>query len=147
MTQTQANPKWWTSKYDSTWERTKAALKRDWDQTKHDLGGDEPETNQNAGDTVKQAAGKQAIPPRKAFNYEEEIEPAHRFGFGARSHYSHEYPEWDDETETQLKKDWTTLYPSRARKWDEDVEAIRFGWDYDMEESQDTEVLNRRSGS
>ena len=54
------NPNWWTKENDSAWDRTKAALKRDWDQTKHDFGGKEPDTNQKVGDTVKQAAGKEA---------------------------------------------------------------------------------------
>ena len=58
------NPKWWNKEHESGWSRVKAAFKRDWDQTKHDFGGAEPDTDQNIGDTVKQAAGKQPIPPR-----------------------------------------------------------------------------------
>ena len=37
------NPEWWTDEIDSAWERTKAALKRDWDQTMHDVGGRKPD--------------------------------------------------------------------------------------------------------
>ena len=58
------NPTWWTAENDSAWDRTKAAFKRDWDQTKHDLGGKKPDTDQQVSDTVKQAAGKEIIPPR-----------------------------------------------------------------------------------
>lgn len=137
MTQNK-NPSWWTSENDSAWERTKAAFKRDWDQTKHDFGGKEPDTNQNVDDTVKQAAGKQPIPPRREVNYED-IEPAHRFGFGARTHYRSQYPEWNDEAETRLKKDWNELYPARANRWDEDRDAIRYGWDYDVEDMESDE--------
>jgi hypothetical protein len=42
----------------------KAAFKRDWDQTKHDLGGKQPDTNQNVKDIVKQAGWREPIPPR-----------------------------------------------------------------------------------
>ena len=76
------NPSWWTDENDSAWERTKAALKRDWDQTKHDLGGDEPDTDQNVDNTLRQASGRESIPPRGE-TASDEIEPAHRFGCGA----------------------------------------------------------------
>jgi hypothetical protein len=89
------NPNWWTKENDSAWDRVKLAVKRDWDQTKHDLGGKEPETNQNVSRTVKQAAGKEPIPPRGQPTYEE-LEPAHRFGYGARSYYGSKYKTWDD---------------------------------------------------
>ncbi len=122
------NPSWWTQEQDSGWDRVKAAFQRDWDQTKHDFGGDEPDTDQDVDDTVKQAAGKEAIPPRGEPTYEE-IEPAYRFGYGARSQYGKKYPEWNDELETQLKRDWTGSYPDRD--WDEDADYVREGWDYE----------------
>ena len=126
------NPSWWTDDNDSAWERTKAALKRDWDQTKHDLGGDEPDTDQNVTNTVRQASGKEAIPPRGETAYDD-VEPAHRFGYGARSYYQEEYPEWDDELETKLRTDWQEIHPERKKTWDADVENIRYGWDYEDE--------------
>ena len=58
------NPWWWTAEHDSAWGRVKAAFKRDWDQTKHEFGGNPPDTNQKVGDTIKQALGKESIPPR-----------------------------------------------------------------------------------
>lgn len=119
------NPTWWTKENDSAWERTKAALQRDWDQTKHDFGGKEPDTNQGVGDTLKQAAGKEAIPPRRQPNYESAL----RFGYGARSHYGSEYSEWNDDVETRLKQDWTSANPNA--NWDEDREAIHHAWDYE----------------
>jgi hypothetical protein len=122
------NPQWWTKDNDSAWDRAKAALKRDWDQTKHDVGGKEPDIKQNVGDTVKQAAGKEPIPPRREPNYEK-VEPALRFGYGARSHYGSEYPQWNSEIETRLKADWTSANPEAD--WNEDREAIHRAWDYD----------------
>ena len=57
-------PQWWTDKHTSTWDRVKEALRRDWEQTKADLSSsDAADLNQNIGDTVKQAAGTQPLPP------------------------------------------------------------------------------------
>jgi hypothetical protein len=124
------NPDWWTDENESAWERVKLAMKRDWDQTKHDLGGDEPDTRQTAGHTTRQAGGTEAIPPRGEPAYEE-LEPAHRFGFGARAKYGDEYPEWDDELESQLRQEWEEVSPDRKQSWKQDRAAIRYGWDYD----------------
>ncbi|HSU53047.1 MAG TPA: hypothetical protein VLT36_03190 [Candidatus Dormibacteraeota bacterium] len=121
------NPKWWNTDSDSKWDRVKAAFKRDWDQTKHDFGGKQPDTDQDVDDTVKQAAGKQPIPPRGTPTYEE-TEDAYRFGYGARGHYGKQYPTWND-AETQLQRDWTDTYSDR--KWNEYRNAVRRGWEYD----------------
>ena len=122
------NPKWWSSDHESSWDRVKAAFKRDWDQTKHDLGGKQPDTDQDVDDTVKQAAGKQPIPPRGQPTYEE-AEDACRFGFGARRHYGQRFSRWDDELESQLKRDWSDTYTDR--EWRQYRTAIRRGWDFD----------------
>jgi hypothetical protein len=125
------NLSWWTSENDSAWDSVKAAFKRDWDQTKHDFGGAEPDTKQNVKTTVKQAAGKQTIPPRGVPNYEE-IEAGYRFGYGAKAHYSTDYPYWNEDLEEKLRSDWQTAYPNREERWDSDVQNIRTGWDYEQ---------------
>ncbi|MEJ0090262.1 MAG: hypothetical protein WDM80_11040 [Limisphaerales bacterium] len=133
------NPKWWTQENDSAWNRVKEAMKRDWDQTKHDFGGDEPDTNQNIRNTVKQAAGTETLPPRHEATYEE-WEPAYRFGYGARARYGSDYDkyaDWDDELETNLKQDWESIAPGRKQTWMQDRAAIRYGWDYDPNEDLD----------
>jgi len=57
-------PQWWTDKHNSTWDRVKAALRRDWEQTKADFSSnDSADLNQEIGDTVKQSVGKEPIPP------------------------------------------------------------------------------------
>ena len=122
------NPTWWTTEDDSAWDRTKAAFQRDWDQTKHDLGGDEPNTNQKIGDTIKQAAGKESIPPRGTITFDQ-AEHAYRFGYRAHSHYGQKYQEWDEDLEQILRREWSNTYPNR--KWDEDAEYIQYGWDYE----------------
>jgi hypothetical protein len=127
---TRRNPQWWNDQYESGWERVKAALRRDWDQTKHDFGGKEPDTDQNVDDTVKQAAGKQPIPARGEMTIEEK-EDAYRFGFGARAHYGRQYPTWN-EAEFQLRQDWHNTY--NERDWDRFREPIRRGWEYDEAE-------------
>jgi hypothetical protein len=121
------NPTWWTEENDSSWDRVKAAFKRDWDQTKHDFGGTPPETKQNANDTVKQASGNQAIPPRGQPVYKK-AEPAYRFGYGARSHYGKRFPKWNSELENELKRDWSSS--NESGNWETDAPYIRSGWDY-----------------
>ncbi|MBN9689179.1 MAG: hypothetical protein J0M24_02985 [Verrucomicrobia bacterium] len=120
------NPTWWNSESESSWERIKAAFQRDWDQTKHDLGAQKPDTDQGVGNTVRQAAGKEPIPPRgqRAFA---DAETAVRFGHGARRHYGKKYPTWSPELEAQLRSDWRTSAPDSA--WDEEAPYIRRGWD------------------
>lgn len=125
------NPKWWTKEYDTAWDRVKAAFKRDWDQTKHDFGANRPDTNQNVGDTVKQASGKQPIPPRGVPAYEE-TEDAYRFGYGARSYYRQRYANWNNQLETQLEQDWLETY--NDRDWARYRDSIRRGWDYESKE-------------
>jgi hypothetical protein len=135
------NPKWWTPENETAWNRVKMAMKRDWDQTKHDLGGNEPNTNQNIGNTTRQASGTETIPPRGEPTHAE-AEPAYRFGYGARLKYGAEYPDWDDELEAYLKNDWEAIAPSQKQTWMQDRAAIRYGWDYyddevDLEEDED----------
>jgi hypothetical protein len=124
------DPKWWTVENDTAWDRIKSALKRDWDQTKHDVGANEPDTNQKIGNTIHQANGKEVIPPRGQPAYEE-LEPAHRFGYGAHLKYGDDHDEWDEELETTLRQDWEQIAPSRKQTWMQDRAAIRYGWDYD----------------
>jgi hypothetical protein len=127
------NPKWWTKEHDSTWNRVKMAVKRDWDQTKHDVGANEPETNQNVSRTVNQARGKEVIPPRGQPTYAE-LEPAHRFGYAARSYYGSNYDTWNTELENKLKREWEQIAPERRQTWMQDRAAIRHGWEYDHED-------------
>jgi hypothetical protein len=121
----QRNPKWWNQQHQSAWERVKEAFKRDWDQTRHDFGGKEPDTDQHVGDTVKQAVGKQPISPRGQPTYNES-EDAFRFGYGARTQYGKDYATWDDRLESQLRSDWQGTYTDR--QWDDYRESIRRGW-------------------
>ncbi|HEV2694469.1 MAG TPA: hypothetical protein VG347_16365 [Verrucomicrobiae bacterium] len=126
---TYKNPTWWTKDNDSSWDKVKAAMQRDWDQTKHDFGGDQPDTNQKIGNTVRQAEGKETIPPRRQPAYDE-LEPASRFGYGARSKYGKQHAAWDDSLENQLKSEWEQVEPSRKKTWMQDRAAIRYGYEF-----------------
>ena len=127
---TYRNPQWWTKDYDTAWERVKASMRRDWDQTKHDFGGDEPDTSQDLDDTVAQAVGKQPIPPRGMPTYEE-MEPAYRFGYIAHQHYGNEYTNWDSELEERLREDLRTANANGDSLWNRFKRAIRYGWEYE----------------
>ena len=123
---TYKNPTWWTKENDSSWERVKAALKRDWDQTKHDFGGNQPDTDQQVTDTVKQASGKEAIPPRGEPTFDKAA-PAYRFGYGARSHYGKKHNTWSPELESQLRNEWSSLSED---DWDKNSDYVKAGWNY-----------------
>lgn len=121
------NAKWWNKDNDSAWDNVKEAFHRDWKQTKHDLGGNAPDLKQDVPDTVKQAAGKQTIPPANQPNFEEH-EPAFRFGYGARQHYGKDFPTWNNRLESTLQKDWS-LSADQAN-WNRYSKSIRHGYEF-----------------
>ncbi len=131
----QNQPKWWSEKHTSAWDRVKAALKRDWEQTKADVSSKGRELNQDVGDTVKQAAGKQNIPPANVPNPPDiesgkdsdwsRVESSYRYGVGAREQYGNE--DWNDRVESKLREEWNDL--KSGRTWDEVKAAVRRGWD------------------
>lgn len=119
------DPSWWTKEHSANWENAKKAFERDWEQTKSDLSGKRAghDLNQDASDTAKQAAGKEAIPPGNVPNMSfDKMEPALRFGYGAREHY----PTWNDDTERQLSKDWAAT--GEPSKWEEVKAYVKHAW-------------------
>ena len=96
--------------------KVKEALKRDWEQTKHDFNKESgQELGQDVGDTVKQMAGKQPI-----WNT---AEPALRYGYGAGYNYK------DEEfslRENDLQKEWNEMYP--GTQWPRD--SVLRGWEW-----------------
>ncbi len=125
---TYRNPSWWTDSHSSGWERTKEALRRDWEQTKADFTDGGRELNQDVGDTVKQAAGKQPIPPSSVANPPDswdDVEPGLRYGYGARQYY--EDADWDERVESRLRDDWTRA-GNEPGTWDRIKSSVRRGW-------------------
>lgn len=133
-TTTTNRPAWYSDEDDTAWAKIKAAFTRDWKQTKHDFGANEPNLNQQMGDTIAQATGSSPVPPGNAKTphtkdghldaYNEDDEPAYRYGYAASRHF--DFPaEWDETTETALRKDW-----SDQSEWERRREAIRRGWMY-----------------
>ena len=115
------NPKWWNNDHHSAWTRIKEAMKRDWEQTKHDFSKKSgQELHQNAGDTVKQMAGKE--PVGSEWNTHE---PAMRFGYGAGRQYGDQQ---FDAHEGVLKREWDEL--KSGRMWNDVRDNVRRGWDW-----------------
>ena len=114
------SPSWWKNRDHSSWERAKEALRRDWDQTKHDLNIGGHELNQKLADTVAQAKGQEVMPPideanpPKVIGRWEDIELPIEYGFVARRFLGEQYPTWNDELERRLKADWKAEQPWSA---------------------------------
>lgn len=109
-------PSWYTDEHDKGWDRVKAAFGNDWEQTKHDFGSKTSrDLKQDVPDTVKQAAGS----PDAFENHEQ----AFRFGYAAQSNYRKQYPTWNNDLDTQLRKDYGADY-------DRDRDYIRRAYEY-----------------
>ncbi len=126
-------PYWKNEVHGSAWDRVKEALRRDWEQTKADVSSGGKELNQQVGDTVKQAAGAEAIPlgdrpnPSAKAGDWHDVEPAFRYGAGARQQYSSTYQKWDANLETKLASEWDEKNTGKPFK---DVKPyIAKGWD------------------
>jgi len=130
-------PSWWTEFHGNTWERVKEAMRRDWEQTKHDLdleGGHQ--LNQDALDTINQAAGAQAIPtddrpnPPQVIGSWDEAELPLGYGYGARHKYGEQHPSWDDGLEATLRSEWEGDKDKPARPWEAVKGTVRRGYQY-----------------
>jgi len=121
---------WKAATHGSSWDRVKEALARDWAQTKSDLTDDGKDLRQGVGNTVRQATGKEEIPPvgqpnsGRAWN---EAETAVRYGVGAHQQYGSQYPRWSDELEVKLSTEWDE--PATGRPFHEVRADVRRGWD------------------
>ena len=127
---TMNDPKWWNAEHTSTWERVKAALKADWEQTKHDFGSKTaPDLHQDATDTLKQAIGTQPVPSAATttgWDRWDDAEPTLRYGHAARAQYK-EHDDWNDALESKLREEWNDL--KSGRTWDEAKHVVRRGWE------------------
>ena len=140
-------PGWWkTDRHESAWTRVKDAMHRDWEQTKADLGGKGPDLDQDVDDTVKQAAGRDVIPPDGKANAPggtpransdavrpqrtwNDAEPSLRYGVGAREQYGKNYPAWNDQLESTLKTDWESFSDKATFTWGDVKRDVRRGYE------------------
>jgi hypothetical protein len=123
------NPAWWCREKEIAWNRIRMLVKRNWDRTKHEVLGSGRDIPKKAGNRLQQTHFKKNLQscPQPTF---EEWEPAYRFGYGARLKFGGARLEWDADLEIRLAKDWRALDPKRKEKWEQDRNAIRYGWDY-----------------
>ena len=89
--------------------------------------------NQGATDTIKQAFGAQPIPcddlpnpgPRHGTPADwPSVEPALRYGHGARVHYHDS--NWDDTLSARLRSEWEA--GGNESTWGSVKEGVRWGW-------------------
>ena len=114
------------------WDSDREALRRDWQQTKHDLHVGGHELNQNVKDTVKQMSGKEAIPPvtspnpPKVIGDFDEAELPMEYGYGARRQFGSDR---FSNVEPQLRSEWDRTAQSHGR-WDDVRDYVRRGYEY-----------------
>ena len=134
MNKNMKDPSWWSEEHTSAWDRVKAAFRRDWEQTKHDLTRSKGrDLDQDVPDTVKQAVGSEPIPPGDRPNPKESeedwdrVEAGTRFGFGARRQFGRDREAWDDKVETTLRDEWNKL--GTNERWEQARPRVRSGWE------------------
>lgn len=123
-------PGWWTEVHTSSWEQVKEALRRDWEQTKHDLHVGGHELNQTMSDTLGQTVSEAPLPaidrpnPPTVIGRWEDAEIAIGFGYAARTQYGDRYPSWSGELARALKHDWK----NDAMEWSKAEGYVRHGY-------------------
>jgi hypothetical protein len=128
-------PAWWNEGHASAWDRVKEAMRRDWQQTKHDMGiKGGHELNQSVAHTAKQAAGKEPLPPidrpnpPKVIGEWNDVELPIEYGYSARSHYQ-AHTAWTDELESTLEKEWATASDKTGRAWRDVRDHVKYGFE------------------
>jgi len=121
-----------------TWDRVKEALRRDWEQTKHDFGvKGGHELNQGIADTVKQAMNKEPIPaadkpnPPKVIGSWDEAEYPISYGYSARGTHGGEYPTWSVDLERRLETSWKAPSDRPEHAWSHVKHLVRYGYEHD----------------
>jgi hypothetical protein len=123
-----------------TWDRIKEALRRDWEQTKHEFSSKAGhELNQDIGDTLKQAAGKQPIPedgranPPRVIDTWDNAEQAIQFGYEAAGYYRDAHGEWSNSLDSTLADRWKETH-ANGRDWSDVKNYVRHGFEYGRRE-------------
>jgi hypothetical protein len=132
------HPSWHKPEHAMQWDRVKEAVRRDWQQTKHDLHAGGHELNQRVGDTMKQATGAVDIPSINAANppkiigeWDAAAVPV-EYGYSARQQFGSTHAQWDDALDVSLRTEWESSpsTPKTSGKWDDVKPHVRHGYDY-----------------
>ena len=132
-----SEPVWWTVEHTVIWEEHLPSLRADF--KRRAAGQNRAQLTKQGPDDLVFERGAQAprnIDIEQAHavadnNWEvgttwEQIEPALRYGVGARAQYPH-YVHWTDELEAHLRKEWAeTNEPST---WEKVKRAVRRGFE------------------
>ena len=118
---------------ESAWTSVKIDMRRQWNQTKN-LNCDDSIICSRGGTTFNRITGEQIKYSCDQSTFDK-FEPAYRFGYGARLEYGDAYPVWNNNLELRLIKDWWGMNPNRDQTWEDDREAIRYGWEFGEKEA------------
>jgi hypothetical protein len=135
-------PSWWTDEvHGSAWERVKEAMRRDWMQTRHDLGVGGHEMNQTLANTVKQATANEHLPtineanPPTVIGEWSEAEVPYGYGYGARTEYGARHPQWNEGLEQMLEGEWVSAQDDVRHDWGTVRSLVRGGYEFHENES------------
>jgi hypothetical protein len=136
------HPTWHKPEHAMQWDRVKEAVRRDWQQTKHDLHVGGHQLGQSAGDTIKQASGREDIPPSNDANPQnvaselrgewEMVAHSVEYGCAARHQFGSTHPEWDDVLDHNLRVEWESA-PAEEKMsglWVDVKPHVRHGYNY-----------------
>src|SRR5262245_4250501 len=123
----------------SAWDSIKEAVRRDWEQTKFDLGlPGGHELNQTVIDTIKQATQSASIPPDdrpnppKVIGAWDEAEYPIGYGYTARRKHGHEHPTWNEGIEQKLRAEWEAKNKKPEHGWDRVRVLVRYGYEHHL---------------
>jgi hypothetical protein len=133
-------PTWWNpAVHGAAWDLVKDSLRRDWEQTKHDLHLGGHELKQNAVRTLQQGLGAEPIPVDLAPNSSKAdrgwhaVEAPYGYGHAARLEFGTLYPLWDPYIESRLRVDWLSTQHESADEWSDVVRFVRHGYEFKHE--------------
>jgi hypothetical protein len=136
------HPTWFKPEHAVHWDNVKEAVRRDWQQTKHDFHVGGHEMNQKGGDTLRQAAGTEAIPDNDRENPPkvigeltgewELVSLPVEYGYAARRQFGATHVEWNDVLAKNLQLEWEAgPRPSNtAGLWPDVQPHVRHGYEY-----------------
>jgi hypothetical protein len=134
-------PSFWTDEQQTGWDRVKDALRRDWLQTKADLGlAGGADLGQTAKQTMKQATGQLPVHSDLDGGGWDVARQAIRLGYGAAT-YWHEEPEWTEYVEYQVQREWESM--NTGVHWQDARPLVQHGWDQGRKDVRPAESERR----